>query len=310
MDQHESQDKELHRFRVEAAELLKIKEATPELLPLPKESSPQRHRDTEKNHLICLLCASASLWFKKNRPVRVRRKQTRTGPASPRRSVCAPDEMSFHCIAGRLQFGERVMLSVLIRNSRLNRLVVPLIVLVAVVSLACATAHAQVKPFKITGGGVGPLGLPLPGQDPRPHSSVGEATHLGRYTGIGTLRTDSAAFDPATGHITGEFGSASPYVFTGADGDELVCYYGRTDFGASTPGTFELTIVDFLADGSLVVEALFIAEFVAQPDDCTGKFAGVTGSWIMVATTEPFVLGSDDPINYSWHGEGSLTFKK
>ena len=48
MDQHESQDKELHRFRVEAAELLKIKEATPELLPLPKESSPQRHRDTER----------------------------------------------------------------------------------------------------------------------------------------------------------------------------------------------------------------------------------------------------------------------
>ena len=176
------------------------------------------------------------------------------------------------------------MLNIRLRNSRLNRLVVSLIVLVAVVSWACPTAHAQVKPFKITGGGVGPLGLPLPGQDPRPHSSVGEATHLGRYTGIGTLRTDSAAFDPATGHITGEFGSASPYVFTGADGDELVCYYGRTDFGASTPGTFELTIVDVLADGSLVVEALFVAEFVAQPDDCTGKFAGVTGSWIMVAT--------------------------
>src|SRR5213594_4280300 len=106
------------------------------------------------------------------------------------------------------------MLSVLIRNSRLNRLVVPWIVLVAVVSLACPTAHAQVKPFKIKGGGVAPLGLPLPGQDPRPHSSVGEANFLGRYTGIGTVQTDTAVFDPTTGSFTGEFGSGSPYVFT------------------------------------------------------------------------------------------------
>jgi hypothetical protein len=202
------------------------------------------------------------------------------------------------------------MLSVLLGNSRLNRLVVPWIVLAAVVSLACPAAHAQVEPFKIKGAGVGPFGLPLPGQDPRPHSIVGEATHLGRHTGIGTVQTDTAAFDPATGKIVGEFGSGSPYVFTGADGDKLVCYYGRTDFGASEPGTFELTIVGVLADGSLVVEAAWIAEFVPQPDDCTGKFAGVTGSWVMYATSEPFVLGSDDPINYSWRGEGSLTFQK
>jgi len=139
---------------------------------------------------------------------------------------------------------------------------------------------------------------------------VGNATHLGRHTGEGTVKTDSAVFDPATGRIIGEFGSGAPFVFTGANGDELVCYYGRTDFGANKPGTFELTILDVLADGSLVVEALFIAEFVPQPDECTGKFAGVTGSWVMYATTEPFVLGSDDPINYSWKGQGSLTFEK
>jgi hypothetical protein len=183
-------------------------------------------------------------------------------------------------------------------------------VVAAVLVLACHEAQAQVKPFKIAGEGVAPFGLPLPGQEPRPHSSLGQATHLGRYTGEGTVETDSATFDPATGTITGQFGSGSAYVFTGANGEELVCFYGRTDKGASEPGTFELTILDVLPDGSLVVEALFIAEFVPQPDQCTGKFAGVTGSWIMYASTEPFVLGSTDPIAYSWQGSGSLTFRK
>jgi hypothetical protein len=196
------------------------------------------------------------------------------------------------------------------RKSRLNKVVGPLTALAVVLTLACHKAQAQVKPFKVTGEGVAPFGLPLPGQDARPHSIVGNATHLGRHTGEGTVKTDSAVFDPATGRIIGEFGSGAPFVFTGANGDELVCYYGRTDFGASKPGTFELTILDVLADGSLVVEALFIAEFVPQRDECTGMFAGVTGSWVMYATTEPFVLGSDDPINYSWQGQGSLTFEK
>jgi hypothetical protein len=102
--------------------------------------------------------------------------------------------------------------------------------------------------------------LPLPGQDPRSHSSVGVATHLGLYYGDGTVQTDSATFDPDTGHITGEFGSGSPYVFTAANGDKLVCWYGRTAYGAKQPGTFDLTIVDVLDNGDLVVEAEFIAE--------------------------------------------------
>ena len=63
-------------------------------------------------------------------------------------------------------------------------------------------------------------------------------------------------------------------------------------------------------DGALIVEAAWIAEFVAVPEESTGKFAGVTGSWIMYAFSEPFVLGSDDPVDYSWEGEGSLTFQK
>ena len=71
-----------------------------------------------------------------------------------------------------------------------------------------------------------------------------------------------------------------------------------------------LTILEVRADGSLVVEAAWIAEFVAVPDASTGKFAGVTGSWVMYAYSEPFVLGSSDPVGYWWEGQGTLTFPK
>ena len=47
-----------------------------------------------------------------------------------------------------------------------------------------------------------------------------------------------------------------------------------------------------------------------EPGESTGRFAGVTGSWIMYAYSEPFVLGSDDPAVYRWHGEGSLAFRE
>jgi hypothetical protein len=182
--------------------------------------------------------------------------------------------------------------------------------LAAILALACPTAEAQVKPFKITGEGVGPGGLPLPGQPARYHWVLGNATHLGQHCGEGTVQTDSADLDLAVGLITGTFGSGDPFVFTGANGDKLVCYYGRTQFGASEPGSFELVILDILDDGSLIVEANWIAEFVPQPDQCTGKFAGVTGSWIMYAWSEPFILGSYDPVYYAWEGEGKLEFRQ
>jgi hypothetical protein len=135
---------------------------------------------------------------------------------------------------------------------------------------------------------------------------VGTATHLGWYEGEGEVETDTADFH-ADGTITGEFGSPVPFVFTAADGDELACYYGRTDFGAKNPGTFELVPVPELGPGWYI--AHFIAEFVPYDPECTGKFQGVSGSWIMDATTAPFELGSSDPIPYMWEGEGSLTFR-
>src|SRR5438270_7229892 len=182
-------------------------------------------------------------------------------------------------------------------NARGNTARTPVVTLAALLAslwVASAPAQAQVvKPFKITGGGVGPTGLPLPGQAPRPHWIVGEATYLGRHYGEGTIRTDSAVFDPGTGTIVGQFGSGSPFVFVAANGDRLVTWYGRTDHGAGQPGTFELTILGFQGV-SPVVEALWVAEFVVVPDASTGKFAGATGSWVMVARSEPFVLFSDD----------------
>ena len=145
-------------------------------------------------------------------------------------------------------------------------------------------AQAQTKPFKITGGGVGPDGIPLPGEDPRPHWAVGNATQLGKYSGQGEVETLTANFNP-DGTITGTFQSPVAFVFTAANGDNLACYYGNTDYGAQNVGTFTLVPVPG-QDGWYV--AYWIAEFVPYDPLCTGRFQGVTGGWIMYAQSAPF----------------------
>jgi len=179
---------------------------------------------------------------------------------------------------------------------------------VCVLALALGENQAQAQPlgnpFKILGAGIGPEGLPLPGEPPRPHWAKGIGTDLGIYYGQGTVQTDTASFLP-NGDITGTFGSGSPFVFTDLHGDQLACYYGRTDFGASKPGTFTLVPVPGLGEGVYV--AFFVAQFVPYLPECTGKFARVRGGWVMYAMTDPFVLGSDEPLSYSWVGNGSLT---
>jgi hypothetical protein len=179
--------------------------------------------------------------------------------------------------------------------------------LAAAVAFACAGAAKAIEiPFKIKGGGVAPEGLPLPGQEARPHWSIGEGTRLGRYSGDGAVQTDFA-LPVSKNALAGEFGGATPYVFTAADGSKLSTWYGRVDHGAAQPGVFELAILGATSDGFLIVEALFIAEFVVSPDDSTGRFAGATGSWIMIARTPPFILGSTDPLPYWWTGEGRIS---
>jgi hypothetical protein len=186
-----------------------------------------------------------------------------------------------------------------------NRWVGALAALVIALGVASATAQAQEKPFKVTGAGAGPDGLPLPGQAPRMHWAVGTATHLGKYYGEGSLETISAA-PQADGTITGTFGSGpGGFVFHGANKkDVLATDYGRVD---GNPGTFTLYPV---GGGDFV--AAWVAEFVVDPDRSAGKFAGVTGSWTMLAMSEPFnpFAAEPEPVYYAWKGEGTLTFPK
>ena len=168
---------------------------------------------------------------------------------------------------------------------------------------AQATSYVQ-APLQNHGWGTAPDGIPLPGAGPAPHSAVGNANFLGKYSGEGEVETLTANFN-ADGTVTGTFHSPVPFMFTGANGDVLACYYGNTDFGADRVGTFTLVP---LGGGWYV--AFFIAEFVPYDPDCTGKFQGVSGGWTMFALTDPFELGSTDPVNYVWEGQGSLTFSK
>jgi hypothetical protein len=182
-------------------------------------------------------------------------------------------------------------------------------VLATVVALvwAAAPADAQVtKPFKVTGGGIAPEGLRPPGEVTT-HLIDGTATHLGRHTGEGNFDIYSLDFTSAS-TLGGTFGSHDPCTFVAANGDKLVCYYGREDKGADDVGTVQITILDITAEG-ILVEAFFVAQFVIQPES-TGRFAGASGSWIMYAQTEPFILGSEDPAAYWWEGEGEVTVQR
>jgi hypothetical protein len=194
-------------------------------------------------------------------------------------------------------------------NRRVSRrvLAVALVVIFGLATFASAGKKTSVtKPFKVKGGGVAPEGLRPPGEVTT-HLIDGTATHLGHHTGEGSFDIFSLApTSPST--LEGTFGSHDTCVFEAANGDELVCYYGRTDNGAAEVGTFTINVLDVTPEGPLV-EALFIAEFVVQPES-TGRFAGASGSWIMYAQTEPFVLGSSDPVAYTWEGVGTITLRK
>lgn len=92
------------------------------------------------------------------------------------------------------------------------------------------------------------------------------------------------------------------YVFVGADGDRLACDYGRDGDDAAV-GIWFPTSMTPLDEYRVLMEVAFVAEFVPRPDQSTGKFRGVEGSWTMVARTEPFVVdffaGSAEPFAYT-----------
>jgi hypothetical protein len=169
-------------------------------------------------------------------------------------------------------------------------------------TLACQTASAQVVPFKVTGGGPAPDGLSILGAD-SPHSATGNATQLGKYSGNGIANVLS--FDPLSGSGTFE----GTFTFVAANGDKLAFTYGDPGNGAAQVGEFQL-----FPAGAGMVYAVFIAEFNPIPAQCTGRFKGViAGSFIMVATTEPFALEVDEdgftpPFDYTWEGQGWIKF--
>ncbi len=176
---------------------------------------------------------------------------------------------------------------------------------IAVFSLSAMTADAQVKPLHITGSGPAPLGVSLFGAD-SPHSSSGNATLLGKYSGEEGV-FNSLSFDPGT--LSGTFQGS--FVFVAANGDRLACTYGDTGNGADEPGEYQLFFVD-----ETNVIAVFLAEFNPVPAECTGRFQKVVdGSLIMLAMSEPFPLavnaaGFSPPFDYSWEGEGWLEFER
>jgi hypothetical protein len=163
--------------------------------------------------------------------------------------------------------------------------------------LAARSAYSGVVPFRVTGGGNAPSGLPVFPGGTAAHDATGTATQLGKYTGEG-LFTLLGFTSATTGTFRGNF------VFVAANGDRLAFNYG-----ASTPGTFTVMPA---SDGKAVAQ--FVAEFTPDPALSTGRFANVTGgSFIMVATTEPFVLQPDTlgytvPFHYTWQGQGWLEF--
>ena len=187
------------------------------------------------------------------------------------------------------------------RNLYQQKAFVCRIVLAIGLTAACGRADAQVKPLKITGGGTAPDGISLIPLTPVPHPTTGNATELGRYTGLGFFQILNF-----TGPLTAQFSSAPDVTFVAANGDKLVMTYGVVANGAAQPGQVTLTPN---ADGSFT--AVFVAEFNPVLAKCTGRFASVTsGSLIMIAMSSPFfIVGTNTtPFTYVWQGEGVLVY--
>jgi hypothetical protein len=170
---------------------------------------------------------------------------------------------------------------------------------------AAQDENTQVVPFKVTGGGPAPGGLPLFPGGSGPHFATGTATQLGNYTGegtfvLGTLNTS------ATGQVTGTFEGS--FMFVAANGDRLTFNYG-TGFTGKFTGQLS-------ADGTTVVNVTFDAVFTPDPSKCTGRFANVIGgSFRMIANAPSISLissvpGYTAPFNYTWSGEGYLVFSR
>jgi hypothetical protein len=166
-----------------------------------------------------------------------------------------------------------------------------------------APASGQTLPFHITGGGPAADGLPLVPGLTAPHAATGNATMLGNYTGAGTFELGSLTISP-TGAVSGTF--QGTFVFVAANGDRLAVTYGAGFTGTVTG--------QLSADGSTVNNITFDAIFTVDGANSTGRFAGATGSWEMIAHADGVALipGSafSAPFNYTWSGEGTIQLSR
>ena len=183
-----------------------------------------------------------------------------------------------------------------------------------VFGVAIGHADAQVKPFKIKGGGI--LAFFPPIGEEAPHTIEGQATHLGQHTGLGWVRPLrlAAPDDPRLlpgSILAAEFDNSLPTIFIAANGDELRYDYGQGD-GLYSPGIVQL-FPDPDQPGK--VFAIFIAEFTPIVGASTGRFEKVVGgSFDMIAITDSFALfDPENPpveIGYSWSGRGTIEFRR
>jgi hypothetical protein len=173
-------------------------------------------------------------------------------------------------------------------------------------------AGTATTPFKISGSGPAPLGLPLfPPGSSGPHSiDSGVATQLGKHTGSGTFQIGDLTVDE-TGKVTSTFQGS--FVFVAANGDRLAFTYGDDYSGVLTG---QLT-----ADGQAVVGVKFDAIFTYDAANSTGRFANLAGGSLrMIAQADepirltysldpdgnPVLDPNSQPFRYSWVGEGTL----
>ena len=161
-------------------------------------------------------------------------------------------------------------------------------------------------PFRISGSGSAPSGLPLESNTTVDYSATGTASGLGRYDGAGSFTLGSLDISAETGAVSGTFQGA--FVFTAANGDKLAVTYGD---GLSGVFTGQVS-----ADGASVVDVKFDAFFAPDPANSTGRFASVVGGgWQMIAKTDSVSLeggnpGFTAPFDLTWSGTGSLMFAK
>ena len=157
-------------------------------------------------------------------------------------------------------------------------------------------------PFRISGSGSAPSGLPLESGTTVDYSATGTASGLGRYDGAGSFTLGSLDISAETGAVSGTF--QGEFVFTAANGDQLAVTYGGVFTGQVS------------ADGASVVDVKFDAFFAPDPANSTGRFASVVGGgWQMIAQTDSVSLeggnqGFTAPFDLTWSGTGSLMFAK